>query len=81
LISAYATAVTSITATEKEIAVAFSGISYNNLQSKMEKMSYEFNRLIADVTLINAGTAGGATTAVGRYPSSQNRFTNTAGGQ
>lgn len=80
LISAYTTAVTSITATEKTIAVAFSGISYNNLQSKMEKMAYEFNRLIADVTLVNAGTAGGATTAIGRYPSSQNRYTNTAGG-
>ena len=78
LISAYSTAVTSITATEKEIAVALSGISYNNLQSKMEKMTYEFNKLIADVTLVNAGTA--ITTTVSRYPSSQNRFTNTAGG-
>jgi hypothetical protein len=36
--------------------------------------------LIADVTLVNAGTAGGATTAVSRYPSSQNRYTRTAGG-
>jgi hypothetical protein len=80
LISSYATAVTSMTATEKEIAVAFSGISYNNLQSKMEKMAYEFNKLIADVALVNAGTAGGATTALGRYPSSRNRYTNTAGG-
>ncbi len=80
LIANYATAVTSITATEREIAVAFSGISYNNLQSKMEKISYEFARLIADVTLVNAGTAGGATTALGRYPSSRNRYTNTAGG-
>ena len=80
LISAYGTAVTSMTTTEKEIAVAFSGISYNNLQSKMEKMSFEFAKLIADVTLVNAGTAGGATTAVGRYPSSQNRYTRTAGG-
>ena len=78
LISAYTTAVTSITATEKEIAVALSGISYNNLQSKMEKMTYEFNRLINDVTLVNAGTA--FTSTVSRYPSSQNRFTNTAGG-
>jgi len=80
LISAYATAVTSITATEKEIAVAFSGNSYNNLQSKMEKITHEFNRLINDVTLVNAGTAGGATTALGRYPSSWNRYTNSAGG-
>jgi len=78
LISAYTAAVSSITATEKEIAVALSGISYNNLQSKMEKMTYEFNRLINDVTLVNAGTA--FTSTVSRYPSSQNRFTNTAGG-
>ena len=80
LISAYTAAVGSITATEKNVAVALSGISYNNLQSKMEKMAYEFNKLIADVTLVNGGTAGGATTALGRYPSSWNRYTNTAGG-
>ena len=78
LISAYSAAVSSITATEKTVAVAFSGISYNNLQSKMEKMAYEFNRLVNDVTLVNAGTA--VTTSVSRYPSSQNRYTNTAGG-
>ena len=78
LISAYTTAVTSITETEKEIAVSLSGISYNNLQSKMEKMTYEFSRLINDVTLVNAGTA--ITSTVSRYPSSQNRYTNTAGG-
>ena len=79
LISAYTTAVTSITATERSIAVALSGVSYNNLQSKMEKMAFEFNKLIADVTVVNAGTAL-TTTTVSRYPSSQNRFTNTAGG-
>ena len=78
LIAAYATAVTSITATEKNIAVAYSGISFNNLQSKMEKMTYEFNRLINDITLVNAGTA--VTTDVSRYPSSRNRYTSTAGG-
>lgn len=78
LISAYSTAVTSITATEKNIAVALSGISYNNLQSKMEKMTLEFYKLINDVTLVNAGTA--ITTTVSRYPSSQNRYTNTTGG-
>jgi hypothetical protein len=79
LISAYSTAIGSITATERSIAVALSGISYNNLQSKMEKMAFEFNKLIADVTVVNAGTAL-TTTTVSRYPSSQNRFTNTAGG-
>ena len=80
LITNYTTAVSAISDTEKAIAVAFSGISYNNLQSKMEKMAYELNRLIGDVTLVNAGTAGGATTALGRYPSSWNRYTNTSGG-
>ena len=78
LIAAYATAVTSITATERNIAVALSGISYNNLQSKMEKMSLEFYKLINEVTLVNAGTA--ISTTVSRYPSSQNRYTNTTGG-
>jgi hypothetical protein len=78
LITNYGVAVSGMTATEKEIATAFSGISYNNLQSKMEKISYEFSRLINDVTLVNAGTA--VTTTVSRYPSSQNRYTNTAGG-
>ena len=78
LIAAYATAVTSITATQKNIAVALSGISYNNLQSKMEKMSLEFYKLINDVTLVSAGTA--ISTTVSRYPSSQNRYTNTTGG-
>lgn len=78
LITNYTTAVSAITDTEKNIAVAFSGISYNNLQSKMEKMAYEFNRLINDVSMVNAGTA--VTTTVSRYPSSQNRYTNTSGG-
>jgi hypothetical protein len=44
----------------------------------MEKVAFELNRLIADATLVNAGTA--VTTALGRYPSGWNRFTNTAGG-
>jgi len=79
LISAYGTAVGSITATEKNIAVALSGISYNNLQSKMEKIAVEFNKLINDITLVNAGTAV-STTSISRYPSSQNRYTNTTGG-
>jgi hypothetical protein len=78
LISAYTTAVTAMTTTEKEIAVSFAGITYNNLQSKMEKISHEFNRLVNDVTLVNAGIA--VTSTVSRYPSSQNRYTNTAGG-
>ena len=78
LITSYGTAVSGISATEKEIAVNFSGISYNNLQSKMEKVAFELNRLVADVALVNAGNA--VTTALGRYPSGWNRYTNTAGG-
>lgn len=77
-ISAYTASVTGITALEKNIAVAYSGISYNNLQSKLEKVTFELNRLAADITLVNAGTA--ITTTVSRYPSSQNRYTNTTGG-
>ena len=62
LITAYGNAIGSITATERSIAVALSGISYNNLQSKMEKMAFEFSKLIADVTVVNAGTALTTTT-------------------
>jgi hypothetical protein len=80
VLSNYSTAVISLTALEKMAAAALLGISYNNLQSKMEKVTFELNRLNNDVTLVNAGTAGGALTAVSRYPSSQNRYTRTAGG-
>jgi len=76
--TAYDAAVSGITATEKEVAASFAGITYNNLQSKMEKVAWELNRLVADVTIVNAGTA--VTTAIGRYPSGWNRYTNTAGG-
>ena len=77
-ISAYTAAVSGITANQKNIAVAYSGISYNNLQSKLEKVTFELNRLASDITLVTAGTA--VTTDVSRYPSSRNRYTNTAGG-
>jgi len=76
--TAYDAAVSGITATEKEVAASFAGITYNNLQSKMEKVAFELSRLVSDVTLVNAGTA--VTTALGRYPSGWNRYTNTAGG-
>jgi hypothetical protein len=45
----------------------------------MEKIALEFNKLINDITLVNAGTAV-STTSISRYPSSQNRYTNTTGG-
>ena len=76
--TAYDAAVSGITETEKEVAASFAGITYNNLQSKMEKVAFELSRLVSDVTLVNAGTA--VTTALGRYPSGWNRYTNTAGG-
>ena len=78
IISAYSAAISAITTTEKAQAVALSGISYNNLQSKMEKVAWELNRLVSDVSAVNAGTA--LTTLPGRYPSSLNRYSNTAGG-
>lgn len=76
--TAYESAVSGMTATEKEVAVNFAGITYNNLQSKMEKVAWELNRLVNDVTIVNSGVA--VTTALGRYPSGWNRFTNSAGG-
>lgn len=78
IFTAYTAAISAITTTEKAQAVALSGISYNNLQSKMEKVAYELNRLVSDVSAVNAGTA--VSTAAGRYPSGWNRYTNSAGG-
>ena len=77
---AYTTAVLNMTALEKTVAASFSGYAYNRLMRRIQYSTFEMNRLASDITLVNAGTAGGATTAVSRYPSSQNRFTRTAGG-
>lgn len=59
------------------------GISIFNLQSKMEKVAYELNRLRADIDRMN--TVGFSATFPGmgltsRYPSGYNRLTNSAGG-
>jgi hypothetical protein len=59
------------------------GISMFNLQSKMEKISYELNRLREDIDRMN--TVGFNATFPGmgltsRYPSGKNRLTNSAGG-
>ena len=71
----------SMTSTEKLVAPNFSALSFMNLQSKIEKATFELERLSEDLAKINANTAGGAvTTPPGRYPSSKNRFTNTEGG-
>jgi hypothetical protein len=54
------------------------------LTSKVQKVTYEMNRALGDLNIINLpgsyGYAGGATTAISRYPSSQNRYSQTAGG-
>ena len=63
---------------ERVVASSFSGISYNNLLRKIQHNTFELSRLAADIARVNAGT--GFTTTVSRYPSSQNRFTNTVGG-
>jgi hypothetical protein len=61
----------------QQLAVSddFAVNSFMNIQSKIEKVTYEMSRLAADLAKIRANTAGGAvTTPVSRYPSSQNRF-------
>jgi len=83
-ITNYTTAVSGMTATEKAVAASFLKLSYANLTSKCQKVTYEMNRMLGDLNIVNTpgsyGYAGGATTAVSRYPSSQNRYTQTAGG-
>ena len=83
-ISNYSTAVSGMTATEKAVAASFLKLSYANLTSKCQKVTYELNRMLGDLNIVNTpgsyGYAGGATTAISRYPSSQNRYTQTAGG-
>jgi len=83
-ITNYTTAVSGMTATEKAVAASFMKLSYANLTSKAQKVTYELNRMLGDLNIVNTpgsyGYAGGATTAVSRYPSSQNRYTQTAGG-
>ena len=67
----------------QQLAVSddFAVNSFMNLQSKIEKATYEMNRLASDLIKIRANTAGGGvTTPPGRYPSSWNRYTNSAGG-
>ena len=83
-ISAYTTAVSGMTATEKAVTASFMKLSYANLSSKVQKVTFELNKVIGDFNILNDSTtfgyAGGATTAISRYPSSQNRYTQTVGG-
>lgn len=83
-ITNYTNAVSGMTATEKAVATSYLKLSYANLTSKCQKVTYELNRMVGDLNIVNTpssyGYAGGATTAISRYPSSQNRYTQTAGG-
>ena len=82
-ITAYTNAVSGMTATEKAVTASFMKLSYANLSSKVQKVTFELNKVIGDFTILNDSTfgyAGGATTAISRYPSSQNRYTQTVGG-
>lgn len=78
----YSTAIAACSSDEQKIAASFVGLSYNNLQSKMEKITFELNRMNADLTSLGAEGATDSLkeTANRHYPSSFNRFTNTAGG-
>ena len=82
VLSAYTTAIGTCSADETKIAPSFTGNSYFNLQSKLEKVTFELNRMNDDINSLGAesATASLKETASRHYPSSFNRFTNTAGG-
>jgi len=82
VLSAYTTAIGTCSADETKIAPSFTGNAYFNLQSKLEKVTFELNRMNADINSLGAesATASLKETASRHYPSSFNRFTNTAGG-
>ena len=82
VLGAYTTAIAACDANEVKIAPSFTGLSYFNLQSKMEKITFELSRMVDDITSLGAesATASLKETANRHYPSSFNRFTNTAGG-
>ena len=77
---AYTTAIGACSDAEKKIAQSFTGKSYFNLQSKIEKVTFELNRMVADLTGLGAESSTSNLQSTARYPSSLNRFTNTAGG-
>lgn len=67
----------------KTIAGSYVGQYINKLSYDMQKVSYRLNILSQNIDRLDSGlngTAGGATTAIGQYPSSKNRYSNTAGG-
>lgn len=62
---------------------AYIGQRVNKLQLDLEKLAYRVNQLNDDIDLLDDGLqnqAGTAFTVAGRYPSSKNRYSNTAGG-
>ena len=82
VLSDYTTAIATCSADEVKIAPSFTGNSYFNLQSKLEKITFELNRMNADINSLGAEGATDSLKSVSarKYPSSFNRFTNTAGG-
>ena len=80
VLGAYTTAIASCDSNETKIAPSFTGNSYFNLQSKIEKVTFELNRMVADLTGLGAESSTSNLQSTARYPSSLNRFTNTAGG-
>jgi hypothetical protein len=82
VLSAYTTAIAACDSNETKIAPSYAGNSYFNLQSKMEKITFELNRMVNDLTSLGAEGATDSLKSVSarKYPSSFNRFTNTAGG-
>jgi hypothetical protein len=81
VLGAYTTAIASCDAnTEQKIAPSFAGNSYFNLQSKIEKVTFELYRMVDDINGLGAESNTANLKSTARYPSSLNRFTNTAGG-
>jgi hypothetical protein len=80
VLGAYTTAIGACSDAEKKIAPSFTGNSYFNLQSKIEKVTFELNRMVDDLTGLGAEASTSNLQSTARYPSSLNRFTNTAGG-
>ena len=82
VLSNYTSAIATCDSNETKIAPSFTGLSYFNLQSKMEKITFELNRMNDDINSLGAEGATDSlkSTSARKYPSSFNRFTNTAGG-
>lgn len=82
VLSDYTSAIATCSSDEQKIAPSFTGNTYFNLQSKLEKITFELNRMNADINSLGAEGATDSLKSVSarKYPSSFNRFTNTAGG-